>query len=57
MPTGEWPTHWPPLLRRLHAARGSDARTAMPRCEIESFSSAVSSADDTARPAGMNSGS
>ena len=31
MPTGEWPTHWPPLLRRLHAARGSDARTAMPR--------------------------
>ena len=31
MPTGEWPMHWPPLLRRLHAARGSDARTAMPR--------------------------
>ena len=31
MPTGEWPTHWPTLLRRLHAARGSDARTAMPR--------------------------
>jgi len=28
---GDWPAHWPELLRRVHAARGSDARTAMPR--------------------------
>ncbi len=28
---GDWPAHWPLLLRRLHAARGSDARMAMPR--------------------------
>lgn len=27
-----WPTHWPPLLRRVHAARGSrDGDAAMPR--------------------------
>ena len=30
-PGDDWPAHWPPLLRRLHAARGSDARMAMPR--------------------------
>ena len=31
-PTGDWPAHWPPLLRRVHAARGSaDAGQAMPR--------------------------
>jgi len=29
-PVGDWPAHWPPLLRRVHAARGSDARSAMP---------------------------
>ena len=29
--SGEWPASWPPLLRRVHAARGSDARSAMPR--------------------------
>ena len=28
---GDWPASWPPLLRRVHAARGSDAREAMPR--------------------------
>ncbi|GHB93936.1 single-stranded-DNA-specific exonuclease RecJ [Thermomonas carbonis] len=28
---GDWPASWPPLLRRVHAARGSDARSAMPR--------------------------
>ena len=30
-PVGDWPAHWPELLRRVHAARGSDARGAMPR--------------------------
>ena len=30
-PTGDWPAHWPDRLRRVHAARGSDARAAMPR--------------------------
>ncbi|WP_028838312.1 single-stranded-DNA-specific exonuclease RecJ [Thermomonas fusca] len=30
-PVGDWPEHWPDLLRRVHAARGSDARAAMPR--------------------------
>ena len=30
-PVGDWPAHWPDLLRRVHAARGSDARAAMPR--------------------------
>ena len=31
-PTGEWPSQWPPLLQRIHAARGSqDAGAAMPR--------------------------
>ncbi len=30
-PVGDWPAHWPALLRRVHAARGSDARAAMPR--------------------------
>ena len=31
-PTGEWPSLWPPLLQRIHAARGSqDAGAAMPR--------------------------
>lgn len=30
-PAGEWPAHWPAVLRRVHAARGSDATTAMPR--------------------------
>lgn len=30
-PTGEWPAHWPQVLRRIHAARGSTADTAMPR--------------------------
>ncbi len=30
-PVGDWPAHWPELLRRVHAARGSDARAAMPR--------------------------
>ena len=29
--SGEWPTHWPEVLRRVHAARGSDARSALPR--------------------------
>lgn len=30
--TGEWPAHWPEVLRRIHAARGSlDAAAAMPR--------------------------
>ena len=30
--TGDWPSHWPPVLRRVHAARGSiDAGQAMPR--------------------------
>lgn len=30
--TGEWPAQWPPLLQRLHAARGSaGAAQAMPR--------------------------
>ena len=29
--SGEWPTHWPQVLRRVHAARGSDARSALPR--------------------------
>ncbi len=29
-PVGDWPAHWPQLLRRLHAARGSDGRSAMP---------------------------
>ena len=29
--SGEWPTHWPDVLRRVHAARGSDARSALPR--------------------------
>ena len=29
---GDWPVHWPPLLRRVHAARGSHGGTdAMPR--------------------------
>ena len=29
---GDWPAHWPPLLRRVHAARGSHGGTdAMPR--------------------------
>lgn len=29
---GDWPAHWPPLLQRVHAARGStDAQQAMPR--------------------------
>ncbi len=29
---GDWPAHWPPLLRRVHAARGSRCGTdAMPR--------------------------
>lgn len=31
VPAGEWPAHWPELLRRVHAARGSDARSALPR--------------------------
>jgi len=31
-PAGDWPAHWPPLLQRVHAARGStDAQQAMPR--------------------------
>ncbi|MCR6496092.1 single-stranded-DNA-specific exonuclease RecJ [Thermomonas sp. S9] len=30
-PVGDWPAHWPELLRRVHAARGSDARSALPR--------------------------
>ena len=30
-PTGDWPAHWPEVLRRVHAARGSDARSALPR--------------------------
>ncbi|TCT23214.1 single-stranded-DNA-specific exonuclease RecJ [Thermomonas haemolytica] len=30
-PVGDWPAHWPDLLRRVHAARGSDARAALPR--------------------------
>jgi len=30
-PCGDWPAHWPELLRRVHAARGSNGRTAMPR--------------------------
>ena len=30
-PVGEWPAHWPEVLRRVHAARGSDAGSAMPR--------------------------
>lgn len=30
-PVGDWPAHWPDLLRRVHAARGSNGRTAMPR--------------------------
>jgi single-stranded-DNA-specific exonuclease len=29
-PAGDWPAHWPPVLRRVHAARGSDADSAMP---------------------------
>ncbi|MFT4180239.1 MAG: single-stranded-DNA-specific exonuclease RecJ [Thermomonas sp.] len=28
---GDWPAQWPDVLRRVHAARGSDARTAQPR--------------------------
>jgi single-stranded-DNA-specific exonuclease len=29
---GDWPAHWPPVLRRVHAARGSTtAQQAMPR--------------------------
>lgn len=31
VPSGDWPAHWPDLLRRVHAARGSDGRSAMPR--------------------------
>ncbi len=31
VPVGDWPAHWPELLRRVHAARGSDARSALPR--------------------------
>ena len=32
VPTGDWPSRWPPLLQRIHAARGSqDAGAAMPR--------------------------
>ena len=31
-PAGDWPAHWPPLLQRVHAARGSTgAQQAMPR--------------------------
>lgn len=30
-PTGDWPAHWPDVLRRVHAARGSDGRSAMPK--------------------------
>ena len=31
-PAGDWPAHWPPLLQRVHAARGStDAQQALPR--------------------------
>jgi len=30
-PVGQWPAHWPEVLRRVHAARGSDADSAMPR--------------------------
>ncbi|MDE2407305.1 MAG: single-stranded-DNA-specific exonuclease RecJ [Xanthomonadaceae bacterium] len=30
-PAGDWPAHWPPVLCRVHAARGSDAASAMPR--------------------------
>lgn len=30
-PAGDWPAHWPEVLRRVHAARGSDGRSAMPK--------------------------
>ena len=31
-PAGDWPAQWPPLLQRVHAARGSrTAQQAMPR--------------------------
>ena len=31
-PAGDWPAHWPPLLQRVHSARGStDAQQALPR--------------------------
>ncbi|MCC7095688.1 MAG: single-stranded-DNA-specific exonuclease RecJ [Thermomonas sp.] len=30
-PAGDWPAHWPDVLRRVHAARGSDGRSAMPK--------------------------
>ncbi len=30
-PVGDWPAHWPEVLRRVHATRGSDGRSAMPK--------------------------
>ena len=30
-PVGDWPAHWPQVLRRVHAVRGSDADSAMPK--------------------------